>query len=102
MMVLELALILGYICLLLIKTCNTSSDVCATFGFGDTASGVYLFFIAFAMGMLVLLLVGGLVRIYFEGHLPKLFLIARAHSVPVSKVFLRVAARRCRSSDSRL
>jgi hypothetical protein len=96
MVVLELALILGYVCFLLIKTCNTSSEVCATYGFGETASGVYLFFIAFALGMLVLLLVGGLVRVYFEGNLPKLFLIAQAHSVPVSKIFFRVAARRCR------
>ena len=39
MMVAELALILVYLCVLLIKACNVSSDVCVMLGFGDTATG---------------------------------------------------------------
>ena len=39
MTLIELALILVYLCILLIKSCLISSDVCARFGFGDTAEG---------------------------------------------------------------
>ena len=35
----QLSLILVYICVLLIKTCNASTTVCTSFGFGDTADG---------------------------------------------------------------
>eukprot|EP00966_Prymnesium_polylepis_P209467 4852048-Prymnesium_polylepis.2 len=39
MAMIELALVLIYTCVLLIKTCNMSADVCVTFGFGKTAEG---------------------------------------------------------------
>ena len=35
----ELALILVYVCVLVVKVCDQSSDVCRRFGFGDSASG---------------------------------------------------------------
>jgi hypothetical protein len=53
-MLIELALIAVYICVLLIKACDLSSEVCATFGFGDEADGIYVFFIFFGIGMLLL------------------------------------------------
>eukprot|EP00966_Prymnesium_polylepis_P078051 1809271-Prymnesium_polylepis.1 len=34
----ELALVLAYTCVLLIKVCETSTEACRTFGFGDTAN----------------------------------------------------------------
>jgi hypothetical protein len=43
----EMALILVYMCVLLIKACVRSKDVCTTFGFGDKPDGLYLFFIFF-------------------------------------------------------
>ena len=36
----EQALILVYTCVLLIKTCNISAEVCVTYGFGESAKGV--------------------------------------------------------------
>lgn len=35
----QLALILIYTCVLLLKTCSMSSAVCSTFGFGHTSQG---------------------------------------------------------------
>jgi hypothetical protein len=39
MALIELALILIYMCVLLIKSCFLSTAVCATYGFGDTPKG---------------------------------------------------------------
>lgn len=39
MTLIELALILIYVCVLLIKSCEYSRDVCSTYGFGETADG---------------------------------------------------------------
>eukprot|EP00966_Prymnesium_polylepis_P242929 5618213-Prymnesium_polylepis.1 len=39
---LHLALILVYASVLAIKTCNLSSDACKSYGFGDSAEGVYV------------------------------------------------------------
>ena len=39
MMFIELALMVIYLCVLLIKACNSSAAVCNTFGFGESASG---------------------------------------------------------------
>eukprot|EP00966_Prymnesium_polylepis_P075050 1741036-Prymnesium_polylepis.2 len=35
----EQGLVLAYTCVLLIKTCDLSVDVCSTYGFGETATG---------------------------------------------------------------
>ena len=35
----ELALILIYVCILIIRTCQYSADICKTFGFGSDANG---------------------------------------------------------------
>ena len=35
----EVALLLMYICAMLLKTCTMSEDICSTFGFGEDASG---------------------------------------------------------------
>eukprot|EP00966_Prymnesium_polylepis_P114795 2653119-Prymnesium_polylepis.2 len=39
MTLVELTLILTYICVLLIKTCNESVAVCTTYGLGDNGQG---------------------------------------------------------------
>ena len=39
--------------MLIIKTCDLSPIVCRTFGFGDSATGVYLFFVFFGLSMLI-------------------------------------------------
>ena len=41
MMLIQLSLIIIYVCVLLIKTCNESSRMCALYGMGDTANGEY-------------------------------------------------------------
>lgn len=57
MHLIELGLIFVYTCVLLIKACELSSQVCSTFGFGSSANGVFLFFILFGLSMLGLQLV---------------------------------------------
>ena len=113
-----LALILMYTCALLIKLCEMAPDVCVTFGFGGTAngvlhacphmrdqmlsegvhplrnSGVYLFFIFFAIAMLLLLLVIYIANLYVAGRVPKFLLAARAHGVPPWTILRNVLARR--------
>ena len=42
MLSVELALILIYLSVLLITSCEVSSTVCAGFGLGDTSSGILL------------------------------------------------------------
>ena len=119
MTVVELTLILTYLCVLVIKTCETSVDVCVTFGFGESAegetvdgikdvdcvypfgtfsrscTGVYLFFIFFGLSMLLLLIVTAGLRLYWAGRVPKILLVAVAHSVPPSTIIRRVISRRC-------
>jgi len=90
----ELALVLTYVCILLIKACEISSDVCRTFGFGDAASGVYVFFLFFGLSMLLLQVIVGALKLWFTGHLPRIFLVAKAHSVSPSTIVRRVASRR--------
>jgi len=57
MTVIELSLILTYTCVLLIKTCDFSADLCATYGFGSTSNGVYLFFIFGGISSLLVLVI---------------------------------------------
>jgi len=98
----EAALILIYIGIILVKACNESSDVCIMFGFGDTASGVYLFFIFFSLGMLLLLLLIGIARLYYAGYVPKVIRLASTHSLSVGQIAKRVARRRTREIRRRL
>ena len=44
--------------------------------------------------MLVVLLLIYVLRLYYAGYAPKIFLVAVAHSVPVSQIIKRVLARR--------
>ena len=139
----ELVLISVYICVLLIKSCNESAEVCTTFGLGrrsrgearlhmrclgiasccahtrllpqnytfwpcafavrafasNTCSltfseGVYIFFVVFGLVMLFLHLIIGILRLWIEGNLPKVLLLAQAHSMRPSQIMRRVVARR--------
>jgi|EP00966_Prymnesium_polylepis_P099570 hypothetical protein len=58
--------------------------------------GVYTFFLFFALALLLFLLATTIVRLYYAGYVPKIFLVATAHSLPAHKVLERVLTRRCR------
>ena len=99
MVVIELALVLTYMCVLLIKSCDISGEVCATYGFGDDSSGLYLFFVFFGLSMVLLQFVIAVVRLYVAGYVPKILLVARAHSVSPWTITKRVMIRRQLCSD---
>lgn len=118
----ELALILIYVCVFLSKSCTTSQQVCASYGLGDSAAGasatppdvrtydrcalmplisiclagVHLFFVVFGMCMILLLILITAVRFYISGNVPKILLVASAHSVSPWTIGRRVFARRHR------
>jgi len=113
MTIVELALILVYICVLLIKSCDLSSlkssretqgssmyrddiavSICHTYGLGETSDGVFQFFVLFAFIMILLQLLGGLVKLYLTGNTPKLLRVAQAHAVAPSRVIIRLVARK--------
>jgi len=52
----ELALVLVYMCALVIKACEVSSAACSPYGFGADSTGVFLFFIFFGLSVLGLTL----------------------------------------------
>ena len=60
-------------------------------------AGVFLFFIVFSFGMLLLLFIIGPVRLYYAHFVPKIVLVGQAHAVPLRTIFARVAARKCGS-----
>mmetsp|Transcript_20685 Transcript_20685/g.61519 ORF Transcript_20685/g.61519 Transcript_20685/m.61519 type:complete len:631 (+) Transcript_20685:2-1894(+) len=62
----HLALILLYTCVLTVKTCEMSEDACRSYGFGASAKGFFLFFIFFALSMLVFQLVFEAVAIAYH------------------------------------
>ena len=93
----ELTLILIYTCVLVTKTCYTSAAVCTTYGFGADPRGVYLLFIFTGLATLAFLLLVGLARLWMEGYMPKILLVARAHAISPSKIIRNVLARQARS-----
>ena len=94
MMLSNLSLIVAYLCVLLMKSCIGSPEVCATFGFGPTPEGIYNFFFFFMVGMLTLQLVVGAMRLWMEGYAPKIILVASAHAVSPTTVFAKLLTRR--------
>mmetsp|Transcript_14795 Transcript_14795/g.39539 ORF Transcript_14795/g.39539 Transcript_14795/m.39539 type:complete len:438 (+) Transcript_14795:2667-3980(+) len=86
MMTVELALILVYLSVLLVKSCDLSSvsaaqrdhisdevarAVCAPYGLGDTSSGVFLFFVTFALTMLLSVLLLGSTKLWVHYLTPR-------------------------------
>ena len=45
MTTIQLSLVIVYMCILLIKTCDESSSSCEAFGLGNTSKGLFLFFV---------------------------------------------------------
>ncbi|KAL1507310.1 hypothetical protein AB1Y20_008156 [Prymnesium parvum] len=90
----QVALILLYVGILLIKVCSTSSDTCSAFGLGDTAAGVYAFSFFFGLALLSLLIAISCVRLYYSGIAPKALRVANHHSVSLWTIITRVASRR--------
>jgi hypothetical protein len=89
----ELALILVYICALLIKSCSLSTVVCASLGFGDSARGVYLFFIFFGIAMLALQFFVCAIKLWSAGYVPRIVLLARSHSMSPLTILRKLSAR---------
>jgi hypothetical protein len=103
---------------LLIKSCDMSSvttafrddetirqmgeAVCSTYGLGDSASGVYLFFTFFALTLLLLTLVIGAANLWLAGHVPKILLVATAHSVSPWQIAQKVLARKMQNVKRRV
>ena len=50
----DLALVLVYMCVLVIKACEVSPEECRSYGFGDDPKGVFVFFLFFGLSMLLL------------------------------------------------
>ena len=57
-------------------------------------TGVYLFFIFFGLGMLLLMVLVTLVKLFVTGYVPKILLVAEAHGVPLSSIVFNVGSRR--------
>ena len=107
-MVGELSLIVVYVCVLLVKSCDMSAvaseyqkdaqkvskAICATYGFGDTADGIFLFFVFFGLTMLALQLIIGFASLGIESFVPKILLVARAHSISPWTIFCKVMRRK--------
>ena len=49
-------------------------------------SGIYMFFVAFGLGMLALQLIIGASNLWLAGRVPKILLIAKAHSMAPSTI----------------
>jgi len=109
MMFVELALIFVYMCVLLIKTCDMSSvgasanlvdrdaaarAVCRTFGFGETADGLYGLFLVSGLTLLLLVLLSAITRVGIEGVLPRMLLLTRAHSLSTTTLLAKVVNRK--------
>lgn len=56
-------------------------------------AGVYLFFLFFALAMLLLQLLILLTNLYITGRVPRILLIARSHSVSPMTILRRATAR---------
>eukprot|EP00966_Prymnesium_polylepis_P218167 5049362-Prymnesium_polylepis.1 len=110
-MLIELTLILVYTCVLVIKTCDMSSlnhgnrnehyeafasAMCATYGFGSSATGLYLFFLFFGISMLSLQLLIAVLNLWLSGYVPRIFLLARAHGMSPWHIFRTISDRRIR------
>ncbi|KAL1496398.1 hypothetical protein AB1Y20_016353 [Prymnesium parvum] len=114
MLSVDLTLICIYLCVLLIKQCDFSSlstlsydealkrEICSTYGFGETAEGVYLFFLFFGLTVLFLQFSAGLIQFWIEGHVPHILLVARAHSLPPQVILKRVLQRRLHDLSAKL
>ena len=113
MMLAEVSLILVYLCVLLIKSCDFSSvrrterddelakAVCKTYGFGETSSGVFQFFIFFGLSMVLLQFILGGSKLWIEGYVPRIILMTRAHSISPSTIIKRLISRRAQELKHR-
>ena len=64
----HLVLVLLYLSIMLLKTCDLSEEACAAYGFGRTGLGLFRFFIFFSLGLFLLVLILGLANLWFTGH----------------------------------
>jgi len=62
----DLTLVLVYMCVLVLKSCENSPSSCRTFGFGDSAKGTFLFFLFFGLSMLLVQLLVSVIAMVAE------------------------------------
>ena len=65
-------------------------------------TGIYLFFVFFGLGTVLLQLIFTASRFWVEGNLPKILLIARAHSISPLTILRRVLVRKARQLKRQL
>mmetsp|Transcript_34887 Transcript_34887/g.96345 ORF Transcript_34887/g.96345 Transcript_34887/m.96345 type:complete len:1229 (-) Transcript_34887:3353-7039(-) len=96
------ALVLTYLCVLLIKSCSISVDMCVAYGLGESAEGVFLFVVFIGSALFVLLLVIGATKLWAEGYAPRILLVARAHSLSPWQIAKILLARRVQKMRRRV
>ena len=64
----QLVLVLLYLAILLLKTCELSEETCAAFGFGSSGEGIFYFFVFFSLALLLLVLILSLANLWLTGH----------------------------------
>uniref|UniRef100_A0A7S0J4D0 TIR domain-containing protein n=1 Tax=Calcidiscus leptoporus TaxID=127549 RepID=A0A7S0J4D0_9EUKA len=61
----QLALLIIYLAVLLVKVCKSSADTCEQFGLGESGGGVVVFFLGFSFASLLSLVLFGTVRLLY-------------------------------------
>ena len=69
----QLVLVLLYLAILLLKTCEVSEETCVAFGFGGTGEGIFYFFVFFSLSLLLLIIILSLANLWLTGHVGLLF-----------------------------
>ena len=64
--VIHLCLTLTFVCALLLKVCNQSSEACESFGFDAKGNGLFLFFVIFSLLVTLGMLLSGIYRLVLE------------------------------------
>jgi len=97
----HLALTLLYLDVLVFKVCQDSPDSCQTFGFSNE-KGLYRFYIFFSTGLLSLMVIFCLTRVYLSIWFQVFVDVASTHAVSPSLVLSRVVSRRVDEAWRRL
>ena len=64
--VVHLCLTLIFLCVLLLKFCNQSSESCKSFGFDENGDGLFIFFVIFSVLVMLGMLLGGSYHLVLE------------------------------------
>ena len=64
--VFQLCITLIFQCVLVLKVCNQSSELCESFGFDERGDGLFLFYVIFAVLVMLGMLLGGIYHLARE------------------------------------